>query len=624
MVFKECTGGDLVNGLKGRGYAGQILHLHLPRAEKIYEELHEEEAELFLGGKGLGAHILYQNLKPGTDPLSANNILIFATSPLTGTIAPTANRFCVVTKSPLTGTFLDSHCGGSFGVGLKEAGFDALVISGAAEELSMLVIEDGEVDLRDADGLRGMTTLETEREVKRMLGEGFRVACIGPAGERGSPIAGVFSEMRAAGRGGAGGVMGSKGLKAIAARGSERVGVHDREAFKKAAWIAHRMIRMHEVTARQLPRYGSDNILETINETGALPTRNFQTGIFESASEIAGTEWRKLWVRDTACGRCPISCSKVAVVKEGPYRVEFTDGPDYESIWSLGALCGISEKGAIARANELCDLYGVDTISVGNIVAYVMECYEKGLLREEDVDGLEPRFGSQDAMVALVERISKGTGVGALLQNGVKRISERLSAERHDDVYLKLALHVKGLELPGYDPRAAQGMGLGYATSDRGGCHLRGYTAGQELLGYSGGANPHRTEGKARLVIDRQNEKAVIDSTGMCFYAFFALTLKEVRMLVDSATGLGYRSSRNIERVGERVYNLTRLFNVREGFTSKDDVLPERLLREPMRTGPAKGLVVNLEPMLKEYYQLRGWDEGGVPTRAKLNELGLA
>jgi len=610
--------------MRGRGYAGKVLYLDLPGGERRTEDLREEEAKLFLGGKGLGARILYRNLGPGLDPLSPKNILIFATSPLTGTVAPTANRFCVITKSPLTGTFLDSHCGGPFGVGLKEAGLDALVIGGAADEISVLIIDDGEAELRGANDLKGMTTLETERELKRSLGDGFQVACIGPAGERGAPIAGVFSGMRAAGRGGAGAVMGSKGLKAIAARGSERIGVHDKEAFTRASWIAHRMIRMHEVTARHLPQHGSDNILETINETGALPTRNFQSGTFESASEISGAEWRReLWVRDTACGRCPIACSKVAVVKDGPYRVEFTDGPDYESIWSLGALCGVSAKDAIAKANELCDLYGVDTISVGNIVAYTMECYEKGLLREGDVDGLEPKFGSSEAMVALVEKISNGTGVGKSLQRGVRRVSEELLAKRGDGAFLKLALHVKGMELPGYDPRAAQGMGLGYATSDRGGCHLRGYTAGQELLGYSGGANPHKTEGKAKLVIDRQNEKAVVDSSGLCFYAFFAQTLKEVRMLVDAATGLGYGSSRDLERVGERIYNLTRLFNLREGFTSKDDVLPERFLREPMRTGPAKGLVVNLGPMLKEYYQLRGWDEGGVPTRAKLNELGL-
>ncbi|MBO3803061.1 MAG: aldehyde ferredoxin oxidoreductase family protein [Candidatus Brockarchaeota archaeon] len=611
--------------MKGRGYAGKILRLDLPEARCSVEDLEEGEARLFLGGKGLGARMLYGNLEPRVDPLSGGNILIFATSPLTGTIAPTGNRFCVVTKSPLTGTFLDSHCGGSFGVGLKEAGFDAIAISGAAEELSLLVLEDGKASLVGARNLEGMTTLETEKRVKEELGAGFKVACIGPAGERGALIAGIFSDMRAAGRGGAGAVMGSKRLKAIAARGKERVRVSDPEAFEKAAWRAHRMVRMHEVTARHLPTYGSDNILETINETGALPTRNFQEGTFESASEISGAEWRKeLWVRDSGCMMCPISCAKVAKVEGGPSGASFTEGPDYESIWALGALCGVSDKGAIARANLLCDLYGIDTISAGNAVAYAMECRERGLLKEEEVGNLDLRFGNGGAMLGLVEKVSRGEGLGKLLQSGVKRASEKLCEEKGDRAFLRLAMHVKGLELPGYDPRAAQGMGLGYATSDRGGCHLRGYTAGQELLGYGGGSNPRRTEGKARLVIERQNEKAVVDSSGICFYAFFAMTLKEVRAMLEAATGFEYGSERNLEKVGERIYNLTRLFNVREGFRSEDDALPERLLGEPMPSGPAKGMVANLGPMLKEYYRLRGWDEEGVPTKEKLEELGLA
>jgi len=253
-----------------------------------------------------------------------------------------------------------------------------------------------------------------------------------------------------------------------------------------------------------------------------------------------------------------------------------------------------------------------------------MECYEKGLLKGDDVDNLDMRFGNSVAMLELVEKISKGSGVGKLFENGVKRASENLYAKKGDAACLRFAMHVKGLELPGYDPRAAQGMGLGYATSDRGACHLRAYTAGQELLGYGGGSNPRRTEGKARLVIEKQNEKAVVDSSGICFYAFFAITLKEVRALLEAATGFEFGSSKNLEKVGERIYNLTRLFNVREGFRSRDDTLPERLLSEPMSSGPAKGLVVNLGPMLKEYYQLRGWDDEGVPTREKLVELGLA
>ncbi|MGQ9514202.1 MAG: aldehyde ferredoxin oxidoreductase family protein [Thermoproteota archaeon] len=608
--------------LRGSAYAGKILHIQLPEAKSRIEQLDEKEARLFLGGKGLGAHILYKNLKTNVDPLSDLNILIFATSPLTGTIAPTGNRFCVVTKSPLTGTFLDSHCGGPFGIGMKEAGFDAIVIYGSADELSLLVIDGKEAYLRAARELKGMKTLDTEKYVKKVLCKDFDVACIGPAGERMAPIAGIFSEMRTAGRGGAGAVMGSKRLKAIAARGEHKILVQNKEAFEKAAWRAHRMVRMHEVTARHLPNYGSDNILETINETGALPTRNFQEGTFDLAQELSGREWRReLWIRDTGCGRCPISCAKVARIREGVET--FTEGPDYESIWALGALCGVGERETIARANMLCDLYGIDTISTGNIVAYAMECYERELLKDEDVEGLELKFGNSKVMLSLVEKIAKGEGAGELFQRGVKRISEKLCAERGNEAYLKLAMHVKGLELPGYEPRAAQGMGLGYATSDRGACHLRGYTAGQELLGYSGGANPRRIEGKARLVIERQNEKAVVDSSGICFYAFFAITLKEVRALLEAATGFDYGSTRELEKVGERIYNLTRLFNVREGFKSKDDTLPERLLREPMPKGPAKGFVVNLEPMLKEYYQLRGWDEEGVPTREKLEELGL-
>ncbi len=611
--------------LRGRAYAGNVLHIFLPEAKTRCEELDEKEAKLFLGGKGLGAYILYKNLEPHVDPLSEKNLLIFATSPLTGTIAPTGNRFCVVTKSPLTGTFLDSHCGGPFGIGMKEAGFDALVISGEADELSLLILEDGKASLMGAKDLEGMTTLETEERVRKKLGDSFKVACIGPAGERKALIAGVFSEMRAAGRGGAGAVMGSKRLKAIAVRGEESVKVHDPKAFERAAWRAHRMVRMHEVTARHLPMYGSDNILETINESGALPTRNFQEGTFESASDISGTEWRnKLWIRDTGCSRCPISCAKVSKIEKGQNGMSFMEGPDYESIWALGALCGIGEKEAIARANLLCDLYGIDTISTGNSVAYAMECYEKGLLNGDDVDNLDMRFGNSLAMLELVEKISKGSGVGKLFENGVKRASENLYAKKGDVACLRFAMHVKGMELPGYDPRAAQGMGLGYATSDRGGCHLRAYTAGQELLGYGGGSNPRRTEGKARLVIEKQNEKAVVDSSGICFYAFFAITLKEVRALLEAATGFEFGSSKNLEKVGERIYNLTRLFNVREGFRSSDDTLPERLLSEPMSSGPAKGLVVNLGPMLKEYYQLRGWDEEGVPTKEKLVELGLA
>ena len=608
-----------------RGYMGKILHVELPSMRVYTEALTEDIAYHFLGGKGLGAYLLFKMLKPKTPPLSPDNVLIFATGPLTGTIAPTGNRFCVVTKSPATGTFDDSHCGGPFGIALKRAGYDALVIRGAADELSILVIDEDHVDLASAKDLAGMFTYDAEREIKSRLGRDFEVAVIGPAGERMAPIAGIFSALRAAGRGGTGAVMGSKKLKAVAVRGHKPIKVYDPKRFRRFAWIAHRMVRMHESTARHLPRYGSANILETINEMGALPTRNYRSGVFERAEEVAGERWREtLWIRDVACKGCPIACSKVAYVKEGPFKGTIVDGPDYETIWALGPQCGISSREAIAHANQLCDLYGIDTISTGNIIAFIMECYERGILTEDELDGLRPMWGDGEVMVKLVEKIGKGEGIGGLLQQGVRRIAEYLIKAKGAEECLFFAMHVKGLELPAYEPRAAQGMGLGYATSDRGACHLRGWTAGQELLGYGGAVDPLTTRGKAQLVIDRQNEKAVVDSVGICFYAFQAFTLKEIRNMLVSCTGLSYRNNRELYVTGERIYNLTRLFNVREGFTAKDDSLPERLLKEPAPEGPAKGHVVRLEEMLKEYYALRGWDENGIPTKEKLEELGLS
>ncbi len=612
-----------MSSLEGRGYAGRILYADLGQGRFRAEPLKEDVAFRFIGGKGLGAYILFREMPAGTPPLSPESVLVVSTGPLTGTIAPGGNRFCVIGKSPATGTFDDSHCGGRFGTALKRAGFDALVLKGACEELSVLVIDGDDIRIEPAPWARGATTVKTEKELRKRFGEEFEFLVIGPAGERMSPVAGVFSNLRAAGRGGLGAVMGFKRLKAVVARGDKPIRVYDPERFKRFAWIAHRMVRMHEATARDLPRYGSANILDTVNEMGALPTRNHKTGFFEAADAVAGRAWREeVWIRDVACEACPIACGKIAVVEEGAFKGTLTDGPEYESIWALGPQCGVSDKAAIAYANQLCDLYGVDTISVGGIVAFVTECFEKGVLTSEELDGLCPTWGDGKAMVSLVEKICRGEGIGKILSMGVKRIADWILREKGVDCS-SYAMHVKGLELPAYEPRAAQGMGLGYATSDRGGCHLRGWTAGQELLGYGGAVDPLTTRGKAQLVIDRQNEKAVVDSVGICFYPFQALTLKEIRNMLVPCTGLNYESARDLYVAGERIYNLTRLFNVREGFGAKDDTLPARLLKEPMPEGPAKGHVVRLEEMLKEYYSLRGWGEDGVPRPEKLTELGL-
>ena len=598
--------------LAGRGYVGQVAWVDLSEGSVRAEPLNPLHASMVLGGKGLGALILYNSTRPGLDPLSPENPLIISTGPLTGTLAPSSCRFTIVTKSPHTGLFLDSNCGGFFGVELKKAGFDVLVVTGRAEALSTLIVEDGKVWVEESPDLKGMTTMDAEKALKKRLGEEFRVLTIGPAGEELTPIAGVFTDQRCAGRGGAGAVMGSKNLKAIAVRGSKPISVYDPEGFKKACWRARRRIRMHEVTARSLPTYGTVNILETVNETGALPTRNFKTGVFEEAWKLSGYEWRRSeWVKDKACFGCPIACSKLA-----PVDGKILDGPDYETVWAFGPQCGVSDRKAILYANWLCDAYGVDTISTGVIVGYVMELYERGVLKADDLDGVEARWGSGEALTRLVEKICKGEGVGRELRLGVRRLSAKYGLA-------EAALHVKGLEMPGYEPRAAKGMGLGYATSDRGACHLRAYTADKELLGYGGAVDPISIGGKARLVVDYQNEKALIDSTGICFFATFAFSFRELGDMLSRATGLPLEETEALRLIGERVYNLTRLFDVREGVTRKDDDLPGRLLNEPMPEGPAKGSRVELEEMLDEYYSIRGWSNDGVPERETIERLNL-
>lgn len=610
--------------LHGCGYMGSILHLNLDDGRPRKEDTDDEIAHRFLGGKGLGSFLLYTMTKQGTDPLSPENPLIYLTGPLTGTIAPTGNRFAVVTKSPLTGAFLDSHCGGPFGIALKRSGYDAVVLTGRCEKPSVVVIKDGEVEIAPADGLWGEKTAETETSLKEKLGDGTEVACIGPAGERLAPIAGIFSGSRVAGRGGAGAVMGSKNLKAITASGNGTIQIKDLDSFRKAAWSAHRLIRMNETTVRQLPQYGTNNILEVVNVMGGLPVRNFQQGVLGEPEDVLAESWRKnVWVRDTACLNCPIGCSKTAHLKSGEYAGTVCEGPDYETTWALGPNCGVTDRDSIVKANEMCDRYGVDTISTGGAIGFAMECLERGLLKPEDLDGINARFGDGRAMVQLTERIAKGEGVGKILQKGVRKSAQAFSEAKGTDEFKSYAMEVKGMELPAYEPRAAQGMGLGYATSDRGACHLRAYTAGQELLGYGGGVDPQATEGKAQLVIDKQNEKAVVDSVGLCFFSFFAITLKEIRRMIVAATGLKFSTTQDLEKVGERVYNLTRLYNVREGLTGRDDALPERLLKEALPNGAARGQVAKLGSMLPDYYSLRGWDASGVPKEEKLAELGL-
>lgn len=595
------------------GYAGRILRVELTTGEVSTERLDPGLARLLLGGKGLATWYLLQNVPAHAGAHGPENALILFTGPLTGTLAPTSGRIGLATKSPTTGAYLDSYCGGFFGAVLKWAGYDLVIITGKASKPMVLVIDDAAVRLEPAEGLWGLTTDRAADELARRY-PSFESLAIGPAGERLSPIATVNNGSRTAARGGIGAVFGAKQLKAVVVRGTGQVKVARHKEFLHACRVAYRTLRMNPAIQR-LKKDGSANILELISASGGLPTMNYQRGDFAGADELMGEAWRENeWQQDTACFGCPITCAKVAEVKVGPYAGTWVDGPDYETVMAFGSNLGISDRAAIIRANYLCDTYGVDTISAGGIIGFVMELFERGLITADELDGIAPRWGDGEAAVGLLEKIASGTGVGRRLERGVRALSAEFPGSE------AFAMHVKGLEMPAYLPRAAKGVALGYAVSERGACHLHGAPIG-ELLG---AANPRTTEGKAALMRAKQIDAAIIDSTVHCFFADFGMTLKEVYELVVTATGLPYRSVKDLEVVAERIITLTRLFNLREGFTRRDDTLPARSLAEPVPAGPAAGETVNLEPMLSEYYQLMGWDEGGRPRPERLAELGLA
>ncbi len=592
------------------GYRNRVVRVNVGSGAVAFEPLPGQALRPLLGGKGLAAYYLYRELNPGTDPLGPDNLLIFQTGPLTGTTAPTAGRFGCTTKSPATGTYCDSYSGGFFGQTLKYAGYDLAIFSGAASAPVMVVIDDDRIEIRPADHLWGKTVSETVATLRQSFGPDWQSVVIGPAGERLAHIAGIFNETRALARGGVGAVMGSKKIKAIIVRGTGRVQVHSRTAFDRANQLAHRAVRMSSAISR-MKGEGTANILEFVNTIGALPTRNFQSGQFSGADEISGHAWRqKSWKHDYACFGCPIACSKVTRPVDG--RV--LEGPEYETIYALGSNCALADHDAIIRLNLLCDEYGIDTISAGAIVAFVMEMFEKGVVTSGDLDGIEPRFGNGEAALALMDKLARVEGCGVLLSRGVAAIAEQYPAARD------YAMHVKGLEMPAYHPSAAKGVALGYAVSERGACHLRGAPLTEVL----GGADPLATGGKARLFRDHQAEGALWNSAVLCCFPGYGMTLKELWQLVNAATGFEYATVREFETMGERISTLCRLFNTREGFDRRHDTLPPRNLAQPMPDGPARGHVVELSPMLDEYYALVGWDASGVPTRATLQELGLA
>ena len=564
----------------------------------------------------MGVRILYDELKPKTDPLGPKNILMFMVGPATGTAFPASGRFHVVTKSPLTGGIGDTDCGGDWGPELRFAGFEGIVVEGRAEEPVYLWVNDGRAELRSAEKYWGKGVWDTEDGIRDELKEPkAKIASIGPAGENLVLCAAIMNDRhRAAGRTAAGAVMGSKNLKAVAVRGTGKPPVADPAGLRDAVKNALKKIKENPITGKGLPTYGTSVLINVINTAGILPTRNFQTGVFPAADKISGeTIAKTILTKNKPCWGCPVACGRVIRVTEPPYQVE-GEGPEYETDWSLGAQCGIDNLNAITYAHNICDDMGMDPISYGSTVGCAMELYEKGKIPKEKLAGLELKFGNPQAIVELAWKTAYRDGFGNDIALGAKRLAEKYGAP-------ELAMQVKGLELPAYDPRGVQGHGLGYATANRGGCHLRAYMIAYEVLGVPEKLDPFKTEGKAKVVKIFQDFWCVVDSLVVCKFLSFALDADDHKDLINPITGWGW-TTEDMLKTGERIYNLERMFINREGFDRKDDTLPPRLLKERMPEGPAKGKVVELEKMLDEYYELRGWKDGK-PTKEKMKELGL-
>ena len=605
-------------------YLNRILRVDLTRRQFTEETLTEELILNYLGGRGFGARFLYDGLVAGTDPSGPGNQLVFLTGPLAGTRAQSFNRWKIVFKSPLTGGYFKSSGGGHFAAEMKVAGFDAVIVSGASETPVYLWIKDGKYELRDADYLWGLTCDDTHTLIREELRDpAVRLACIGPAGERLVRYAGVFSDRRTAGRGGGGAVMGAKKLKAIAVRGHGEVPIARPDDFREAVREQIKLYRENP-SFEHFSNVGPRNPGMTLVR-GMFPTKNFRLGLLPQWQRIESEEYVKLQVRHTACRTCMVHCGKIARAPKGDYTNSWSEGPEYETIWGFTGPIMCTDTGLTIAADRLCDELGLDTISASGSIGFAYECYEKGLLKREDTDGLELIYGDTAPILTLLKKIAYREGIGDLLAEGTRRMAQQIG--NGSDYF---AVHVKGLELPAYDPRGAKAQGLNLMTHQIGADHNSGPGA-QEFNG-----KPFRGkvvdrfdwQGKGALTKYNQDLTAVQDCGIMCVFPgslFFRDDLAPYGKLLAAATGIDdFIDVDNLWRIGERINNLERMFNVREGFTRADDIFPGRILEETLPEGPSAGQTFEWQPMLEEYYRERGWDTvSGIPTAAKLRELGL-
>lgn len=594
-------------------YNGKLARINLSTGEIKVEQLDMELATKFIGGRGLGTKILYDEGVATVDPLSAHNKLVYITGPMTGTASPTSGRYMVVTKSPLTGMIASSNSGGVWGAKLKYAGWDALIVEGKASEWTYINVVDDKIELLSAKDYVGLMSEEADEKLKEAH-PGCNVLNIGPAGEHQSLLAAIMNDKdRAAGRSGVGAVMGSKNLKAITVTATAKViEPFDADKLKEATKACNAKIRENGVTGGGLPTYGTAVLVNIINNTGSFPTKNWQESYYDKADDISGETLKDTYlVKNAACHRCPIACGRVIKVGD-----KVVGGPEYEPLWAYGGNCGLHDLNAIDEANMWCNEYGLDAISTPCTIAAAMELYEKGYIKEDECDGIPLTWGSSEAIVEWTKRMGEGKlPLAKLMANGSYRLCEHYG-------HPEFSMSVKKQEMPAYDARGIQGIGITYATSNRGGCHVRGYLISPEVLGLPEQLDRTTTEGKAQWCKIFQDLTAVIDSMGLCLFSSFALGAPEYTALLNAGTGTNY-TPEELLTVGERIYNIERLFNKAAGMKPEDDRLPKRLTEEPISDGPSKGQISQIHVTLPQYYEVRGW-ENAFPTKETLERLGLS
>jgi aldehyde:ferredoxin oxidoreductase len=605
-------------------YAGKILRVDLTTGKISTEPLKEEVAKNYIGGIGLGINLLMENSTPGTDAFDPDNPLIFATGPLSGTMGPTAgNGYAVVSKSPATGGVGEAKAHGFFGPDLKRAGYDAVIITGKAPKLSYLWIDDDKVEVRNAENLKGESPYHTDVKIRDELGDFYiRVSAIGEAGEKLCRFAAIINdEFRAIGRTGMGGVMGSKNLKAVAVRGTHDVNVANLEGFKEFIKMIHE--RMKGPATKKYKTLGTPENVLVLNSLSALATRNWTNATFEGAEKVSGEWLNEHYVKKiVGCATCGMRCDHIAVVPEGPYQGA-TSRLEFECLWSMGPLCGVDRLDAVIEAMRIVNEYGMDGISIGVVVAFAMDCYEHGIITKEQTAGIDLRFGNAEALIAIIHKIGKREGwLGNALAEGVARAAEIIGGDAY-----KYACHIKGLELPGYDLRTLKTAALGFSVSFRGACHLRNGAYSPDVKGK---VNRFKIEaGRGKMITDESKMYNIIDSLIVCKFSrgTYYDGWKDLANYYTLATGIPM-TVEEMTVAGDRIENLARLFNIREGKgTRKNDTLPWKIENVPVPDeGPAKGVVVSEEEFqlgLDDYYAARGWTADGVPTVEKLNSLGL-